>query len=237
MEKIYILILILGPGLLIEAWDSYIYHARRDKESVYDYIFKVASHGTVIFFIATTIYNFVCVVFKLYDSKATSLSEIMNRFDKMRDIGLYLIIAFVVGLIWWALYDFVVKKVTLKIANWIYKEKTGSEQLPYSSVFEKIFHDREITTHHIPVSIYQNGKYVTSGCIRRWNSPNSDIQEYELEYTEEIEKILRDDQNKEDDDKILFYIDREYYSPETNMLIKFYRSNRLEKHWDEKYKN
>jgi hypothetical protein len=230
METIYMLVLFFGPGLMVKAMDEFVYKTRKQKISTYDYVFEVVAHSIVVFAILNILYAAIVRVVNV--KSIQTVSELLERMDSLSFMAAYLALCTLTGLAWWHIYNTWAKRLLNKARNRKSKKLTGTQHNEYASVYEGIFHNQKIMSgEYVVVSIWQNGKAVTSGLITGFNSPNSDITEYQLEYTDEIKEILDSDKTKTDDEKILFYTNLEYYNPSQNLLIKFYRPNRLAQHW------
>jgi hypothetical protein len=235
METIYMLVLFFGPGLLVKAIDKYIHKTTKSPTRFYDYVFEIVAHSIVVFF-AMTLCGLILNASFFPGLMIYTVHELTERMDSISFILGYIALAALLGVGWWFLFIKRIKRFLEYLRNKFLK-KDGIRYTKYNSVYEMIFRNPKITMGaYIVVSIYQNNKYVTSGLMTGLNSPDYDIKEYRLEHTDEIEEILVADKEKSDNDKILFYTDFEYFNPEQNLLIKFYRPNRLERHWA-KYKN
>jgi hypothetical protein len=231
MDVILMAVIFLGPGLFIKAMDKYVYKPARPRMQFYDYAFELIAHSIVVFSLMALI-GVILNAAHILKPAITTVGCLMARMDSICFVVVYIVVAAAISVGWWLVYDKFGKKRLTALRNRFAEKKTGTRHTGRTSVYEDIFHNPEIVhAAYMAVSIYQNGEYVTSGLIRGFNSPDLDVAEYRLIRTNEIEEIIASDKEKADDDKILIYTDFEYFNPAQNLLIKFYRHNRLERHW------
>lgn len=237
MENIILLILFVGPGLFIKAIRDFIYRGPKSSSDNYDKLFNLIMHSIIVFFINMTIIYMITDKLLHKEMEIKKISDLVHYAESLKFLLAYLILSLVVSIIWWLTYDCILKsKVINKFENHLLKNRTGTSRNWSRNVYDGIFHEKEITSHLIPVSIYQNEEIVTSGCIQYFNSPNFDRMEFRLEYSQEIVEILNEDKEKPEKERILPFVSFEYFVPEYNMVIKFYEPTRLEKHWEKLYK-
>lgn len=223
MEMLFVVLLFLGPGLIIRAFDNYLYQRRAYDQNLYDYLFNIVWHGLMVFIPSVLILNAVS------DFQIETFSEIVESMNSTKTALIYGLIAIVVCIIWWIIFDKCVRKLMLKLKNKCLPRIIGATHLPFENVYTQIFHDPDNDGRLIPVSIYKDGVRVVSGILVSWNSPNCSQMEFKLEYTLEIEDIVQNNP------EILDYVRHVYYEPQSNTLIKFHNRKALEEHWAELY--
>lgn len=239
MENIIMLILFVAPGLLVTTLRNRIYRRPESRADVYDRLFGLVMHSIVIFFINILIMKLITGKWLgIPDFNVESISDIVQCANSIWFLIPYAVLTVFISIIWFFFYErFFDKKILLKIENRLVKKEMGTYRPGISGVYEEIFHDREIMGKLVPVSIYQNGELTTSGCITGFNTPEFQRMEFELEHVQEIKEILEKDQEKEEENKILPYISKEYFVPEHGLLIQFYEPTRLERYWRELYRS
>lgn len=236
MENIMMLILFVGPGLFIKAIRDFVYRGPKSSGDTYDKLFGLIMHSVVIFFANLAIMHMITSKLFKNSMQIKSISDLVRYADSIQFLFMYAILTLLISLLWCFIYDKILKfKVISNIENRLLKNRTGTMRNGTKNVYDGIFHDKEITSHLVPVSIYQNDALVTSGCIKYFNAPNFERMEFRIEYSHEISEILMKDKEKSEADKILPFISFEYIVPEYNLKIKFYEPTRLEKHWFELY--
>lgn len=96
------------------------------------------------------------------------------------------------------------------------------------TVWEAMFFDPDKNKEPRIVSIFKDGAYITSGYIDGWNIGEYERKEFEIRRSTEIEELLLRGENSP-----LNYINEEYFDMETGVLIKFWKSETVNEHWDE----
>lgn len=236
MENIYMIVLFLVPGLIFHAIDRKVFMKSREEYEFYDYVFDLVIHSVVISIITLTIIKCaICILNLGYD--ISSFTNIAVSMDSLKFTLMYVLVMGAVSVAWWNAYNRLIKSKINKIFTKTIKKITGNIFTGYESVYDGILANEEYTTHLMPVTIIQNGEKVTSGTLSSYNTSNQKKREFKIENQEEIKQILEKDKYLDKEDKILPYIDFEYYSPEDGLLIRFYRPSRLEKYWSELYKD
>lgn len=235
MEVIFLILIFIAPGLAIKLLgEALSKRERQDKprNTVYENLFTVGSLSVF----ATII---TCGILNAYRKKKkldliTSISmlvESMDRFDFLLSYGVILIgVTILVGLFYKLLSYFwdCLKRYRMK-------ENYGLSPMSPDgrSVWEETFLNSEKNSAPRIVSIFMGGNYITSGYLNGWNFASYERKEFEVVRSQEIEKILKDDKDKKPAEKLLSYIEEEYFDMETGILIRFYDSSYVNEHWEE----
>ena len=242
LASVFAILLFLGPGLAIKAYNNYINlscNSKTNKQSIYEQLFSVVMHSTAVTSLTIGTANLLSTICEdiIWIS---SFSELIIRMDSIQYAITYLLLCTVICFVWNYFY-----KATLRGAIHDYRnrklEKMNGAIIPdldEKSVWENIVYnkcnDKEKEEKLLPVvSIYRNGDYITSGFLKSFNDSSYPDQELELVCTYEIDKILTKDKTRKDEDKILAYIEFEYYDINRDILIKFHDKEKLIEHWAE----
>lgn len=234
MEKIWMIILFLAPGLMFHALDRKVFMRGTGKHEAYDYIFKIVAHSIVISAACLMIVKFAAYILDI-DCRFRTLSDIRNMMNSLCFLAGYMAVMVIITLLYWYYYHRLIKSPLQKIAARFTLKFTGNETHGYENIYDEIFSNKERAEHLMPVTILQNGTEITSGVFTGYNTSDQDRREFTIEYQDEINEILTNDRKVCEEERILPYIDLEYYDADNNMLIRFYNPKRLEKYWAAKY--
>lgn len=231
MKEIFLTIIFFSPGLAMKVCYKFFNRKRNEEDSnIYEYVFEVITHGCIVFAFAISILNLLGKMLSNETLKIRTISAILDLMDGLLFDALYVAIVFACTIAWYNIFYRWVRPLFEKKKNSKYAKENGCTVISNCSVYEKIFHDPENKGHLLPVEILKDGQRITCGLLQRWNSPNSPKKEYELRLVKIIRKYIDGDGESE---KLLSKIDREYYDPDTGLLIRFYNSEKLEAKFNE----
>lgn len=236
MEKIWMIILFLAPGLMFHALDRKVFMRGTGKHELYDYIFKIATHSIIVSIVCLMAIRFAAYMLDI-SCRFKTLSDIRNMMNSLCFLSVYMVVMIVVTSLYWYYYHRLIKSLLKKFSAKLTLKFTGNETHGYENIYDEIFSNKERAEHLMPVTILQNGVETTSGVLTGYNTSDQDRREFMIEYQDEILEILTNDKKVCEEERILPYTDFEYFDADNNMLIKFYNPKRLEKYWAAKYSN
>lgn len=229
METFFLVVIFFTPGLAMNIAYKYLNKKEDKEDNKYEYIFSIVLHSTVVFLVTYAAYSLLGLLFKGNFWSIRTFDDLLVRMDNLWFAILYLAVVLIITFVWYKVYHKRIQKMLDKQKDKKSKKNFGCTTISNSTVYEQIFHDPKNRGKLIPVEIMKNGKRVTCGCIKQWNSPNYKRMEFKLEYTTEIAELI-------DKGEILKVVRFSYYVPEHDLLIKFFKRNALEEHWNDKYK-
>ena len=229
MDTIILILLFLAPGMTIMR--ALEIKAKREKKrrietTIYEQLFTVCVLSIFATGITCAIINILRIIKKVsVIATVDEMTEKLNTFNFLIEFLFVMTIA--TAIVGWA-YSKILKCYTEAKNKSIEKQFNLSplgEDNP--TVWEDIFLNVEKNSNPRIASIYKDGQYITSGYIDGWNLASNERKEFIIRRSTEIEKIMKLT------DTPLDYIDEEYFDMETGVLVKFWRSEIVNKHWDD----
>lgn len=237
MKIIYLILIFLVPGLIIEMMDeaeSPISNKKHKSGTIYKRLFWIVVRSVIL----SAISIFLIYIFHsiMGFSFPNTLSTFMSSLDRLDICSTYLLTMLIITICFKKLIlNKCLRPLWFRIHNKQLAKKYGVQKASSdsSTIWESIFLNTKTNPYHLVATIYKDGIYITSGIIHAWNADINEPHEYELIRTSEIEKVLKADESRESKDKWLNYIDFEYFESNSGLLIKFYDSEKLFERWNE----
>lgn len=238
MEIIFIVLIFIGPGVSIKAYQNYmsvLSDKNNSKKTLYEQMFTIVANSIITMLFSIGCINITILILFGKSNVITSLSGLIALLDKLTFTVPYIMINAIMGLLWVKIYEGYIAQYIHNVRNKILTQKYGVKSISKEepTVWEDIFFNPKITEEWMIVSIFKDGDYITSGRIAGYNEGKTDINELEIRNVYEVEKVLAMDKEKKDAKKWLGYVDFEYFNAETGLQIKFYDVEQIKKHWDE----
>jgi len=230
METVIIILLLLGPGLAV--MQCLELKAKREKKqkvkaTVYEQLFAACVLSIFSTGIAFAGINIVRSC-RGQESIATvsGMMEHLNSFGFLICFLIFMILATtIVGIAYVGALKLFLRNQSKNIEKEFNLTPLGDDN---PTVWEDMFFDPDKNKEPRIVSIFKDGKYITSGYIDGWNIGEYERKEFEIRRSTEIEELLLRGENSP-----LNYINEEYFDMETGVLIKFWESEAVNEHWDE----
>lgn len=236
MKIIYLILLFLAPGLIINAITDIKAgkHNSKQKNTIYEQLLTVVIYSVIVSTISILLMSAISHFFNLFDSN-TSLAGFIKSLDYMPKLLTYLVIMVAICFVTeFVLQRFIMPKL-FEFRNDKLNKAYGVRQAQIGdpTVWEDILLDKERGENTNIVVIYQGNERITAGFLTSWNSSSSDPKEIELTRTQEISKIIQLDINKPRNERWLKDIEKEYFDLEHNIRIEFYDNKKVIEHWED----
>ncbi len=217
LEAIFIAILFLIPGFLIEKITNRIFQ----KTIIEDYSDFDKTVKYIILSIETMIINiiFISKVCKNTDLKTvTQLQEKLGEIEFLiKYLGLTILVCGILIFL-----NELLKRGILYISNIIRDKNNLPTETKFTTIWDEIFENKAINLTDVYISIEKDGNIITQGVLKSYSPPNFKNKELKLCYTNDIKKILEEDKSKNESEMLFDEISMEYFNFETGILVKFY---------------
>ena len=217
LEAIFIAILFLIPGFLIEKITNRIFQ----KTIIEDYSDFDKTVKYIILSIETMIINiiFISKVCKNTDLKTvTQLQEKLGEIEFLiKYLGLTILVCGILIFL-----NELLKRGILYISNIIRDKNNLPTETKFTTIWDEIFENKAINLTDVYISIEKDGNIITQGVLKSYSPPNFKNKELKLCYTNDIKKILEEDKSKNESEMLFDEISMEYFNFETGTLVKFY---------------
>lgn len=217
LEAIFIAILFLIPGFLIEKITNRIFQ----KTIIEDYSDFDKTVKYIILSIETMIINiiFISKVCKNTDLKTvTQLQEKLGEIEFLiKYLGLTILVCGILIFL-----NELLKRGILYISNIIRDKNNLPTETKFTTIWDEIFENKAINLTDVYISIEKDGNIITQGVLKSYSPPNFKNKELKLCYTNDIKKILEENKSKNESEMLFDEISMEYFNFETGILVKFY---------------
>ena len=217
LEAIFIAILFLIPGFLIEKITNRIFQ----KTIIEDYSDFDKTVKYIILSIETMIINiiFISKVCKNTDLKTvTQLQEKLGEIEFLiKYLGLTILVCGILIFL-----NELLKRGILYISNIIRDKNNLPTETKFTTIWDEIFENKAINLTDVYISIEKDGNIITQGVLKSYSPPNFKNKELKLCYTNDIKEILEEDKSKNESEMLFDEISMEYFNFETGILVKFY---------------
>lgn len=241
MKIIFVVLLFIVPGLILKAIKEFIAisNNKTSKGTIYEQMFSIVLHSSIVSSIVLLIINIIYYI--LGFNIITAISILFNKLDNLGFLLFYSISMIIITLLWHKLFYEVIYIIVMKKINKILAKKYGIEkniEIERTVLQDILYIDTsqyEDPSQRPPmiVAIYKDDKLVTAGELKEWNGGLEEPFEWKLINTCEILQILKEDNDRNYEDKWLQYIQFEYYNIEYDILVKFYKPDKACEHWPE----
>jgi hypothetical protein len=235
MEIVFISIMFLAPGLLIDTLDERLHRYKKPikKRTAYHVLFAIIANSVIVFGVTMVLINLAAMFLNLSLNPIVSLSELIKELDRFQILVPYVILMVIVSLLWLLVLNTVGKKAFNKIVNkYLFKEASVIEN--EQSIWEEIFFPKlgnDEKRNWIIASFYKDGKHLVSGYMARHSGDDRERHDYQILHSDVIESILERESETPIGKRIIGPVYMDYLDHESGILIRLYRCNekRLDK--------
>lgn len=239
MEILYLILLFLAPGLFVKVCTnvfSLIERKKNKKETVYEQLFGVVVNSLVISSVQILIYNLV-YKYQFKSNSVETLTGLFGKFDNFIFLIIYVFVCLLLSFLYMLLLEKCIKKRFYNFES-NKAEKLGLKFMNDNkgTVWQAMMYKKEIIDgvprQNTIVAIYHHDAYVTAGVINGFNTKEEEGNEFKLIRVQEIDRIMREDEEKCYEDKI-GYPQFEFYNTDTGLRIRFFKPGRFVKRINE----
>lgn len=239
MEIIYIVLVFIAPGLISQEIRK-IKHplSKSDPQTkrgqvIYERMMKMVVYSIIISGITFSIMQLIYWKAEKKFLYKADIGQIINSLSSLKIAAIFIVIIILIGVI----YEFALREpVTKAYFNKVNKRLEEKYQINRATeegynVWQNIFFKERGEDESLPVSIYINGEYITSGYISSTNEGEDEEKEITLSRCKEMEAIYNVNKSKLKQDRWLQEMDIRYFNIGTGTMIKFYDPKPIEEHW------
>lgn len=226
MEIVYIILLFIAPGVIVYAIEEFstLSNHKSANKTIYENLFGIVMHSSIVSITSIALAT---------DGLIKRISDIIIMLDSFTFFIKYAAIMMAVVMSWSCLYINIISKILFYLRNVIYGGKYGIKKGKRDNLTvlqSVLFKSRQ---EHIFVSIYKGGVMVAAGELREWNQSLEDPMEWKLYHTNTVRRVLKEDESKAKEDKLLHKVDFEVYDMDKDLLIKFHNNMKILEHWQD----
>lgn len=232
METIYLVIIFLVPGLMHKSIKTAldIKVKKESKGTIYEQLYYIVINSIVV----STASVFMMKKLNWIGTLPQDLDELILEMKNFEFLGKFVVIATVTTLIWYVLCEKILKKISFYVKNKYYQKKYYLEFASQSgrTTWEEIIISQEKNNKKPLIAIYEGTELITAGFLDMFDRGDFSKTGIDLARTRKVMRLLKEDKEKEDADKLFGKILHEYVDMESGKRIIFFDNEKVYQHWD-----
>ncbi len=235
-ESIYFLIIFTLPAAIHLIYHAYVrFSPRIQKDKTIELaeciIFCISVFVISVLFFGSKMKEFAEYLLLSSKEKETYITSNPN-FNYLGFIVQYTCVTIVVSIVVIIIWYGIIKRLFHKVINIVNKVCKKANELKFQDIWRNLFEtDDLIQRFKCCIVIEKSGNMVSAGLLHSYQPPHLDGKEVLLYHTEQIKEVLKEDATKPPNDRIFYPALYEYYDVNTDVLLKFYKIDKLMKIW------
>ena len=222
METIFILLLFVAPGMLIQEVRGLVEEKPIIKQSVHEYLFMIVVDSIV------TVTVTLLLLYWIGHWEITTIEELVSTLIQLDRLAVFSVAGIIVAIFWCIIKKTKVEPGILYLTNRFLKRTQQIEHTAESTVWDHLLNKEGIRNTWQVVSIYKDGDYISSGMLTVHNRAQNEEKEILLEHSRKVEQMKQAHPEWFED----WY---DYYNVTSGLRVVFYRQKTIEEHWNEYY--
>jgi|GEM_PF-2701940 len=235
-ESIYFVIIFMLPAAIHLIYHAYIRFSPRIQKDKSIELAESITFCVVVFIVCIFLFGDSMKEFAQYlllSANEKALYNINNpEFNYLDFIVEYTCVTFIVSIATICAWYGPGKKFFHRLINFINKKAGRPTEEENSEIWRVLFEsNKKINIFNCCLVIEKSGSLITAGFLESFQAPHLDNREFLLYNTEQTKEILKKDSLKSPEDRILYPALYEYYDVDSDILIKFYATEKLKEIW------